>query len=160
MWIQSGWETLLTVLGVLSEQRQMTHRLLYIERLSRYSVFLVKCSLRLIYAVHGYHEILRFAAPRILLPRSTGLLRKVRSTHRLLARSGLSNCPPNSNRIPWRSGNEKVRGRLDVLLIIWLNSSISARQASQAARTIVLDSVYTGYTIRSCLYDVFGWPEN
>lgn len=40
----------------------MTHRLLYIERLSRYSVFLVKCSLRLIYAVHGYHEILLFAA--------------------------------------------------------------------------------------------------
>lgn len=49
----------------------MTHWLLYIERLSRYSVFLVKCSLRLIYAVHGYHEILLFAAPRILLPRSS-----------------------------------------------------------------------------------------
>lgn len=49
----------------------MTHWLLYIERLSRYSVFLVKCSLRLIYAVHGYHEILLFAAPRILVSRSS-----------------------------------------------------------------------------------------
>lgn len=47
------------------EKRQMTHWRLYIDlRPSRYSVFLVKCSLRLIYAVHGYHEILLFVAPR------------------------------------------------------------------------------------------------
>lgn len=30
-------------------------------------MFLVKCSLRLIYAVHGYHEILLFVAPRTRL---------------------------------------------------------------------------------------------
>lgn len=43
----------------------MTHwASIYNRRPSRYSVFLVKCSLRLIYAVHGYHEILLFVAPR------------------------------------------------------------------------------------------------